>query len=646
MRKIISMLLIVFMVASLMPVGMIGNAQETTDTTAPLLSVEQQNTLGQAVFLNYENVSSALGGNAWIALRKHGDPVRNYVAYIYLTDASGNLKPGISESGSLEILGDGWVGSYVNSYDTLPAGGYDVSIYLNGGYDIEASNVATFYVGNKISTNKSNYYLGEDILVSSSEIGSSVSGGWVTLLEGSADATNVSLQGMAYKYIDSFTEGVPVKLTDFTRQRWTAEQLPAGDYQLILFTSAKKIVGVIQHFTVYAMDIVADDTTYSEGDNVTISFTGLDQSIGTCWLSLYQKDATPEDRNPSVWWTWLVNNGATQLPNESGVGVVTLPADYAPGEYYFVVVSSSYKRLSPEYAITITEKPDPVTMIQPELTNSISLHYTAELDVSIPEDVFMKFTMNGVHVCVPGTQNAGTWTFTFADILPQDMGATILSELYVGEQVVSTREYSVRTYCLNMLEKTTGDTAQDRALRGLLVAMLNYGTEAQKYFDPSVALEDYVNAGVDQSHLSSYEYKVDDAQDALLLDPVANQGDYVWKAATLGLYDELKVRIKFYAADLNGLSIVANDETYTDFVPVNGANMYYVYVPVVATDFDAAFEFTFYKNGTVGTKLTYSVNTFVNYIVTENVSRTMGIVSAIYQYGCAADRYLQEMAII
>lgn len=639
MKKVVELLLVVIMLVSMFPVGFIGGA---TETTSPMLHVQEQNTLGEAVYLNYENVSAELGKNAWVALRKSGDSVRDYVAYIYLTDTSGNLKSGIQESGSLEILGDGWVGKYVNSYDTLPAGAYDVSIYLNGGYDVEASNVVTFYVGNKVTIDKTEYSLGEDILITGTELGSSLSGGWITLLEASSD---ISIQGMAYKYVDSIEEGVPVKLTEFTRQRWTADTLPAGNYKVILFTSAKKVVGVIQYFTVYPMSVVADATAYSEKDTITVSFAGLDTSLGTCWLSMYKKGDNPENRNQSVWWTWLVNNGATQQPHESGVGTITLPAEYTPGEYYFVVVSSVYKRLSGEFAITITEKKDPVTMIQPELTDAITLHYTAELDSAVIDEVYMKFTMNGQSENVYGTQNGNIWTFAYTNIRPQDMGATILSELYVGEQIVSTREYSVQQYCKNTIAATTGNTEKDRALRALLVAMLNYGTQSQKYFDPATAAEDYINADVEQSHLTAYDYKVEDAQNALLLNAEENQGAYIWKAATLGLYDEMKLRIKFYATNLTGLSVVADGVCYTDFIPAEGANLYYVYVPVYVANFGKPIEFEFQKEGTVGTKLTYSVNSFVYYIVNSNINSALELASAIYQYGCAADRWLQEMSV-
>jgi hypothetical protein len=151
-----------------------GFAEEESDI-APVLRVQADNTPGQPVYLEYEQVSAALGKNAWIALRKSGDNVRDYVAYVYLTDASGNLKPGIGESGSLEVLGDGWVGRYADSYDTLPEGAYDVSIFLNNSYDEGIGEVVTFYVGNKIEVDKTEYRIGEDILVTATELSSSFS---------------------------------------------------------------------------------------------------------------------------------------------------------------------------------------------------------------------------------------------------------------------------------------------------------------------------------------------------------------------------------------------------------------------------------------------------------------------------------------
>ena len=165
--------------------------------------------------------------------------------------------------------------------------------------------------------------------------------------------------------------------------------------------------------------------------------------------------------------------------------------------------------------------------------------------------------------------------------------------------------------------------------------MLNYGTEAQKYFEQTV--DSFVNEGVDQSYLNGYD--ISQAQ-GVIENPVSgdNTGDYVWKAATLGLYDEIMIRVKFYASTTENLSIVANGESYTSFVRA-GTDLYYVYIPVHASDFEEALTITFDCGGAVGATLTYSVTTYIQYAANAGTSDIQDLLQAIYDYGMAAKVY-------
>lgn len=120
--------------------------------------------------------------------------------------------------------------------------------------------------------------------------------------------------------------------------------------------------------------ITTSKTEYQKGDEVTINYSGVTTSLGTCWLAMYREGDTPEDRNPSTWWTYFVNNGAIQCGTE-GTGSVKMTVENA-GEFYFVLVSGSYARLSNDLAITV-EDPD-----APKLTPTKS-EFTVGEDVTI-----------------------------------------------------------------------------------------------------------------------------------------------------------------------------------------------------------------------------------------------------------------------
>lgn len=86
--------------------------------------------------------------------------------------------------------------------------------------------------------------------------------------------------------------------------------------------------------------------------------------------------------------------------------------------------------------------------------------------------------------------------YTFRNLSASEMGTAVTARLfYNGEgedHMSSALTYSVKQYAMNMLEQT-----EDDALRTLLVDMLNYGAEAQKYF--GVNVEQLANAELSEA---------------------------------------------------------------------------------------------------------------------------------------------------
>ena len=426
------------------------------------------------------------------------------------------------------------------------------------------------------------------------------------------------------------------------------QHLPAGEYVAVLLGGAgyDRLSNVVC-FSIKSPSVTLDQTTFKVGETVTVSY----ENVGKYLLGSASVDWVSVDIFPSAGVVgetastagYMIYSRGDGL-ERSASGTISFPTgDYrngdnfplTPGEYYVVLRSTNTAVDGTKVPFTVTS---PFKSIQPELTNSIALHYVVELGETITSDVSMKFTMNDVSVDVPGTLEGGLWKFTFDGILPQDMDATVQSDLYISGVEKASYTYSVAEYCRKQLDNTTGTTEKDNAFRALLVAMLNYGTEAQKYFDQ--AADGYVNVGVDQSYLTQYNYDIAQSTDRTLIDKTANTGDFVWKAATLGLYDEIKVRVKFFAANTDDLAVVVNGVEYTEFISC-GTNLYYVYIPVSASQFDDALQITFTQNDTaVGTQLTYSVNSYIHYA--QNIPSVYDVINAIYQYGCSAKYYAAQ----
>ena len=276
---------------------------------------------------------------------------------------------------------------------------------------------------------------------------------------------------------------------------------------------------------------------------------------------------------------------------------------------------------------------------QPDLKESITMHYTVTLGSDITGTPVMKFVYNGQEKEVTGTSvGNNAYTFPLEGILPQDMGKTIDAYVSVdGTQVVYYEGYSMRAYCLRQLE-----TTDDANLKALLVALLNYGTQAQNCFGSD---DSAVNEGLDQSILNDYlagkNYDASNPEGyvASPVDKESNKGEYVWTAAALGLFDTIKIRVKFEAASIDGLKVVVNGtDEYTEFVHIRD-NKWYVYIPVFAADFAQELSITFQNSeGTVGGTLTYSVNTYIGYAMTSNAIEqdVKDLVESIYYYGVLA----------
>ncbi len=285
-----------------------------------------------------------------------------------------------------------------------------------------------------------------------------------------------------------------------------------------------------------------------------------------------------------------------------------------------------------------------IQSIAPELNDAITVHVNAEVVTDSTDPVRMKFIFKDEEIWVDGIQTGTTYSFALPNILPQDMTENIAAELYIGDTLKDTvSTYSMQQYCMNTLSKTTDE---DTELRALLVALLNYGTSAQEYFGKDeINLANSALSDVQKAYLTNWD--IGEAE-GVIAAPVSGTENvnYKWKAATIGLYDFIKVRFKFTATDIEHtrIQIVGTDTIFDkdDFVDAgNGA--YYIYTDgIYATDFATSLKAIFIDSEGVqiGETVEYSVNTYLQYMSNlPSPNSVQPIVQAIYNYGMAAVAY-------
>lgn len=309
-----------------------------------------------------------------------------------------------------------------------------------------------------------------------------------------------------------------------------------------------------------------------------------------------------------------------------------------------------------------------IESVQPEITDSISLYWTAMVADASKTPV-MKFAMEGKEdVVVAGTKGTkGRWVFAYTDILPQDLGKNIRATLLDGEgedaNVLGSCVYSMETYCRNKMILNTA-YAEDDALWKVLLNLLDYGSEAQKYFEEEGTL---VNSSVREAFTNAHNDSMAPslatinarlaALDATRKADMANatgvatliSGEkaegYTWQSATLSLQDYVKVRFKFTAPVDEDFKVVIGDQEYTleNEGIIKVGNSYYVYTDGISvSDFAREFTAKFYDGDMqVGQTVTYSVNTYVKWMSGQDaaVADAYNLVQALYNYSVVANAY-------
>ena len=297
------------------------------------------------------------------------------------------------------------------------------------------------------------------------------------------------------------------------------------------------------------------------------------------------------------------------------------------------------------------------TIVQPEITDSIAMNYITTIDTRFAgtDAPTIEFTMGDKSTdAIVGTLQDGssnTYVFTYPNIMAQNIADTITATVTVGKYT-KTYNYSVLDYCVDVLKAETlnGYTSEQMAeLKNLIVDLVQYGAEVQKYRNASISDSDLLTTKLREkvSNYVTYD-KTDDASlDELSgvvetkLSGTASE-TYEWTGVNLVLGNKAKIRGKFTAnaSDVSNLTVkatIGNEEFVCEINGEDGA--YYVdFDNIYAYEYAKEIQIKFYNGETpVGQTLLYSVNTYLK--AKKNVTELQALLLAINSFGDAATNY-------
>ncbi len=284
------------------------------------------------------------------------------------------------------------------------------------------------------------------------------------------------------------------------------------------------------------------------------------------------------------------------------------------------------------------------------LYNNLAVNYKvkkAEFDAEGYTEPYVKIVMNGeTTVITEYTVSDNMYVFSFRNLAPYHMNDEMKATLYASfngvEYESETVTYSIARYCYRQLAKTTNSK-----FRTLLVDLLNYGAETQKYV--GYKTDELVNAALSAEQAAWGTAAAPEVADGLSFIGEATD-TAIWKSASIYLKDEISVRIKFTTADVSGLYVKVEmlgkeyridkfdfDENGRYVARFEGFNATHLREEIKATVCDA-------NGNAVSNTLVYSVETYTARNL--NNENLCGVVKAMMNYGDAAVDYGKESGAI
>lgn len=299
--------------------------------------------------------------------------------------------------------------------------------------------------------------------------------------------------------------------------------------------------------------------------------------------------------------------------------------------------------LSAQPTRAFAEETAKITGANVTLNENVVVNFQAENITE--ESAKMSFSFNGKTYEQTQTVEDGIAKFTFDKVTPQYFCETVSASLTVGDSVVDTKDdFTVRGYLEELLGKsaeTLGQTEyENQAMQTLIVDMLHYGAEAQKYTNTNESNLATSNLTEEQKALKT-EYTSLESSDKIITGD--NSDRFTWYGA--GLRFDYNVSLYFTIAteNIEGLSLDVDGTKITEYETntLDGTNYYiFRYTSVSATDFDKVYTAKVYDGANqIGKTLKYSVKSYV--YAMQNDGEMSDLVKAVYNYGKSAEYYAE-----
>ncbi len=261
----------------------------------------------------------------------------------------------------------------------------------------------------------------------------------------------------------------------------------------------------------------------------------------------------------------------------------------------------------------------------------------------------VRFTMNNSELLVCDyTTTDDEIIFDFTNIAPYMINDTIYATLYAtynGVEYASvTKEYSVATYCYNMLGKYI--TEEYAELQTLLVDLLNYGSKTQEYLNYKT--DALANAQLTEEQAAwgtNIERTLETVQNTQY-ETIENPS-VLWKGAGLTLQDSIAMRFKIVADNIENLCVKVVNANGEWIIPSSAFELieegsYYVYFDTLsAAQMSEPIYLTVY-NGDVAVSHTirYSIESYAYAKQNDQDTKLVELVKAMIKYGDSAYAYV------
>lgn len=399
---------------------------------------------------------------------------------------------------------------------------------------------------------------------------------------------------------------------------------------------------------------VVDDNVYSIDDALTVVAKSNEKAICVPNLNDYKIviEATDEGKM-SVDYT--INSSEN---NHYERAVVFDEIDLTISSEFELCVDEDTNKMTLQNENSGVILPDLDTFDLNFTSASLTLQDDLVLNYKVDEALFTEagytnpyvvFSLNGedIRVAEYRIENA-KYIFDFENIVPHQMNDTIYATLYATyngvEYASGTCEYSVATYCYNMLEKyNTDDYAK---LRTLLVDLLNYGAASQVYMNYNI--EELVTSSLTEEQKAwgtSTDRTLETVQE--LEYKTIDNPTVQWKSGGLNLQKSVGMRFKISAENIENLTVkVANDSgkemiiTSEQFEATEGG--YYVFFEGMnAGQMSDIVYLTVYNGETaVSNTIRYSIESYAYAQQNSTDVNLVELVKAMMKYGDSAKAYI------